>query len=109
MHAGVVSYRTISMPAVAPRWADLIEGGDRQRALRAFEAATLFALRKALRTGSVWMAHSLAYRRRNEMLISAAEWEAQRHRLYQQLGLPLQASNYTPQLLANLSRLMPAQ
>ena len=86
----------------APRWADLIEGGDRQRALRAFEAATVFALRKALRNGSVWIAHSLAYRRRNEMLISEAEWEAQRHRFYQQLGVPLQASSYIPQLLANL-------
>jgi len=82
----------------APRWADLIEGGDRQRALRAFEAATVLALRKALRNGSVWSAHSLAYHRRNEMLISEAEWEAQRHRFYQQLGLPLQASSDTPQL-----------
>jgi len=36
----------------APRWAVLMESPDRQRALRAFEAATLFALRKALRNGS---------------------------------------------------------
>jgi TnpA family transposase len=86
----------------APRWAELIEGGDRQRALRAFEAATVFALRKALRNGSVWIAHSLAYRRRNALLISEVEWERHRHQFYQQLGLPLQASSYTPQLLANL-------
>jgi hypothetical protein len=39
--------------SVAPRWAELIGGVDRQRALRAFEAATLFALRKALRNGAV--------------------------------------------------------
>jgi len=70
--------------------------------LRAFEAATVLAWRKALRNGSVWMAHSLAYRRRHAMLISEAEGEAQRHRLYQQLGVPLQASSYIPPLLANL-------
>ena len=41
--------------SVAPRGAELIGGVDRQRALRAFEAATLFALRKALRNGAVWV------------------------------------------------------
>jgi hypothetical protein len=88
--------------SLAPRWAELIGGVDRPRALRAFEAATLFALRKALRNGAVWVAHSLAYRRRTAMLIPDTEWERHRHRFYQQLGVPLQASSYTPQLLANL-------
>ena len=88
--------------SIAPRWAELIGGVDRQRALRAFEAATLFALRKALRNGSVWIAHSLAYCRRNAMLIPDVDWEHQRQRWYQHFGLPLQASGYTPQLLANL-------
>jgi hypothetical protein len=88
--------------SVAPRWAELIGGVDRQRALRAFEAATLLALRKALRNGSVWVAHSLAYCRRNAMLIPEVDWEQQRPRWYQYFGLPLQASGYTPQLLANL-------
>jgi hypothetical protein len=88
--------------SVAPRWAELIGGVDRQRALRAFEAATLFALHKALRNGSAWIAHSLAYRRRTAMLIPDAEWERQRQRFYHQLGMPLQACRYTPQLLANL-------
>ena len=36
------------------------------------------------------------------MLISDVDWEHQRQRLYQHFGLPLQASGYTPQLLANL-------
>jgi len=86
----------------APRWATLIESPDRQRALRAFEAATLFAMRTALRNGSVWIAHSLAYRSRTAMLISDTEWETHRRRFYAQLGLPRQASGYIPQLLANL-------
>jgi TnpA family transposase len=86
----------------APRWAVLMESPDRQRALRAFEAATLFALRKALRNGSAWIGHSLVFRRRNEILIPDTEWTAHHRRYYEQLGLPMHASGYTPQLLANL-------
>ncbi len=86
----------------APRWAALIEDPDRKRALRAFEAATLFALRKALRNGSAWIGHSLTFRRRNEILIPDAEWTAHHRRFYKQLSLPMHASHYTPQLLANL-------
>jgi hypothetical protein len=83
-------------------WAEFIGGVDRRRALRAFEAAIMFALRRALCNGAVWVAHSLAYHRRTAMLIPDVEWERRRHRFYHQLGLPLQASSYTPQLLANL-------
>lgn len=86
----------------APRWTTLVETPDRQRARRAFEAAPLLALRKALRHGSAWIAHSLALRQRNAMLIPAAEWTHHQQHCYQQLGLPMQAACYTPQLLANL-------
>jgi hypothetical protein len=78
----------------APRWAELIDGVDRQRALRAFEAATLLALRKALRNGAIWVAHSLAYRQRTVLLIPDAEWETQRRRWYTHLGVPMQATSY---------------
>ena len=36
------------------------------------------------------------------MLIPDVDWEHQHQRWYQHLSLPLQASSYTPQLLANL-------
>jgi len=36
------------------------------------------------------------------MLIPDVDWERQRQRWYQPLGLPLQATSYTPHLLANL-------
>jgi hypothetical protein len=86
----------------APRWTILVSTPDRQRALRAFEAATLLAVRKALRNGSVWIAHSLAFRQRHELLIPDSEWTAQHRRYDEQLGLSIHASGYTPQLLANL-------
>jgi hypothetical protein len=86
----------------APRWTALVDQPDRQRALRAFEAATLCALRQALRHGSVWMQHSLAFRQRHEIRIPEAEWTTHHRRFDAQLGLPLQPAHYTPQLLANL-------
>jgi len=86
----------------APRWTTLIDSPDRQRALRAFEAATLFALRTALRNGSVWIAHSLAFRQRNALLIPETEWASHRRRFYDQLGIPMHVARYTPQLVANL-------
>ena len=86
----------------APHWTALVDTPDRQRALRAFEAATLLALRKALRNGSCWIAHSLAFRQRNEILIPDVEWASQHLKFYRHLGLPLQATRYTPQLLGNL-------
>ena len=86
----------------APRWTALVDQLDRHRALRAFEAATLLALRQALRNGSVWIPHSLAFRQRAAMLIPEAEWTTHHRRFYAQLGLPLDAAHYTPQLLATL-------
>jgi hypothetical protein len=43
----------------------------RKRALKAFEASTMMAVRKALRRGSMWLDHSLSYRDRDSMLIPA--------------------------------------
>ena len=60
------------------------------------------ALRQALRNGSVWLEHSLAFRQRDAMLIPEAEWTTHHRRFYAQLGLPRDAAHYTPQLLANL-------
>src|SRR5262249_9817440 len=86
----------------APRWTALVDQPDRHRARRAFEAATLLALRQALRNGSVWLEHSLALRQRDAMLLPEAEWTTPQRRFYAPLGLPRDAAHYTPQLLANL-------
>ncbi|WP_151638461.1 phosphoenolpyruvate carboxylase [Noviherbaspirillum aerium] len=50
-------------------WHDLIHGQDRVNALRAFEWATLFGLRVALRNGSVCINHSFSFRSRTTLLI----------------------------------------
>ncbi len=58
---------------VAPRlgsvWRDAISGYDRERAFRALEVATPFALRRSVRNGSVWIEHSLNFRGREHLFL----------------------------------------
>ncbi len=56
-------------------WRALLSGTDREQAFRAFEVATLLALRRALRNGTVWVDHSLAFRSRERLFIPADRWE----------------------------------
>ena len=50
-------------------WRALLSGADREQAFRAFEVATLLTLRRALRNGTVWIDHSLAFRSRERLFI----------------------------------------
>ena len=86
--------------AFAPLWDRIIQGRDRKRALRAYEAGVLFELRKALRNGSVWVPYSLSYRSRDQLLIPSKQWAETRKRYYKQLNVPLEPdkflSRFTP-------------
>ena len=72
-------------------WKALLSGQDRERAFRAFEVATLLSLRRALRNGTVWIDHSLAFRSRERLFIPAAIWQRERGSYYRRLSLPKQA------------------
>jgi hypothetical protein len=67
-------------------WKDLIEGEDRERAMRALEAATLVGLRKSLRSGAVFVDHSEKFRGRHRLLIDDARWKKERGKRYAQLS-----------------------
>lgn len=92
----------------APRWSEIIDGLDRQWALRGFEAALLLAIRKALRNGTLWVPHSLAYRRRNEILVSETQWASYRQRFLGKMSLPITARPYVDELTANLGAALEA-
>lgn len=77
-------YAPIRMPR---GWGELIEGEDRERAMRALEAATLIGLRKALRSGTVFVNHSEKFRGRHRVLIDADTWQRDRTTRYAQLNL----------------------
>ena len=68
-------------------WRDLLIGEDRNRALQAAELATLLGLRRALKNGSVFIAHSFSYRNRESMLIPRAEWDSKRSTYLSKLKL----------------------
>ena len=80
-------------------WRDAINGYDRERALRAFEVATLSALRRAVRNGSVWITHSAAFGNRDQLFIPAARWKTESRRHYARLGLPAKAAEFLEPLL----------
>ncbi len=83
-------------------WQPILEGQDRKRALAAFEWGTLFALRVALRNGSVFLDHSFAFRSQATMLISSQDWQARRNHFYGHLKLPQDARTFLEPVVAHL-------
>jgi TnpA family transposase len=80
-------------------WRALLSGADREQAFRAFEVATLLALRRALRNGTVWIDHSLAFRSRERLFIPTETWQKERNSYYRRLSLPKRAESYLEPLI----------
>jgi TnpA family transposase len=80
-------------------WRALLSGTDREQALRALEVATLLALRRALRNGTVWVDHSLAFRSRERLFIPAETWEKERNSYYRRMALPKTGESYLEPLI----------
>lgn len=91
-------------PPVKPMWRAEVNGADRARALRAFEAATLLELRRALRRGTVWAEDSLEFRDRDRLLIAGAQWAKERRQHYTRLGVPERADRFLASLSAMVER-----
>ena len=87
---------------VRKMWRGLVDGEDRKRAFKALEASAALELRRALRSGAVWVEHSRMFRERELMLIPPEEWERDRNRYVSALGLPANADAYFPQLMDSL-------
>ena len=80
-------------------WHEALTGLDRERAFAAFEVATLFSLRRALRNGTVWIDHSLAFRSRDRLFIPTDRWQQQRRAHFRRLRLPTDANAYLEPLI----------
>ncbi len=92
----------VSVP-VGRAWQRIVAGDDRVQALLAFEWATMSALRGALRNGSVFVAHSFAFRSRATLLIPDDTWKAQRNHYYGHLKLSQDPKEYIEPVCAHLS------
>lgn len=89
----------IVSPQLGSVWRDAISGYDRERAFRALEVATLFALRRSVRNGSVWIEHSLTFRGRERLFLPAERWQAEAKRHYARLSLPADPEEFLVPLL----------
>ena len=86
-----------------PSWQGLIDQPDRVAALGCFRAATLMALKRALRNRSVSVDHSLSYRAPEDKLIPLTLWRRDRGRFIRDLDLPATAEKYLQRLEAGLT------
>lgn len=81
----------------------MIDQLDRVAALGCFRAATLMALKRALRNRSVSVAHSLSYQAPEDRLIPLKLWQRDRKRFIRDLNLPANAEAYLQPLEAGLT------
>src|SRR5208337_3917542 len=68
--------------ALGSVWRTALADPDRERAFRALEVATLLNLRRALRNGTLWIDHSLAFRSREQLFIPTERWQTHRRAHY---------------------------
>ena len=80
-------------------WRSVLAGKDRERAFATCEVATLLNLRRALRNGTAWIEHSLAFRSREKLFIPQERWRKARHAHYRRLSLPTDVGAFLEPLL----------
>ncbi|MBN0070463.1 Tn3 family transposase, partial [Pseudomonas aeruginosa] len=90
-------------PSLGMIWQVSISSPDRERAFQALEVATLFALRRAVRNGSVWIEHSLSFRGRARLFFTDERWQAESKKHYARLSLPSKAATFLKPLLARVT------
>jgi hypothetical protein len=103
LYAGKVTALPTEPPVQIPTpWRSIIEGEDRERAMRGMEAATLLGLRKSFRSGAVYVDHSEKFRGRHRLMIGEEQWQRDRNKRFSQLALPSNPDNFLEVLLAEL-------
>jgi len=70
-----------------PGWHLLLQGPDRKLALAALKVSAATALRKAIKGGKLWLAHSSRHRSRADQLMSEQEWTDKNKSLIRALSL----------------------
>lgn len=87
---------------VRSAWKGLVDGEDRERALRAYEACTLQMVRRGLRSSTIYVDYSGAFKDRDELLIGKERWAKERASTYTNMGLPQSPTEFLDRLVASL-------
>ncbi|MDQ6680137.1 MAG: Tn3 family transposase [Pseudomonadota bacterium] len=85
-----------------PVWHELLRVPDRGKALAALRACAVTSVRKGLKGGRLWLAHSRTHRDREAMLIPPAEWQAKRQGLVSALSLTAEPKKFLERMHAKL-------
>ena len=91
-----------ALPELGAAWRTATNDENRQRAFIAFEMATVFALRRALRNGSIWIEHSLSFRGRARLFIPTDRWTTEARAHYSRLSLPRDPAKFLEPLIAKV-------
>jgi TnpA family transposase len=83
-------------------WNELLRACDREQAFRAFEAATLWGVRRGLRNGSLWLPHAEQYGGQHRLLLPALRWTAARGAFLERHHLPATADPFIERVLAQI-------
>jgi TnpA family transposase len=83
-------------------WNELLGAPDRELAFRAFEAATLWGVRRGLRNGSLWLLHAEHYGGQHRLLLPEVRWSAARDTLLARHSLPSSADPFLERILAQI-------
>jgi TnpA family transposase len=86
-----------------PSWQSLIDQPDRVAALGCYRAATVMALKRGLRNGSITADHSFSHRTAEDKLIPSPLWQRSRARFIRALNLPASPEKYLQRLEAGLT------
>ena len=83
-------------------WHDLLKVPDRGKALAALCACAVTAIRRGLKGGRLWLAHSRKHRDREDMLVPSSEWQDKRQGLINALSRTSDPTKYLQRLRAKL-------
>ena len=89
-------------PARARRWKTLVEDFDGRRALRAYEVATISAVRQGLRNGTLYSPYGEEFSDPAHHLMPTTVWEERRASYQYEKSLPQSPERYTDRAKAAL-------
>ncbi len=82
----------------APNWRALLQSPDRKKALAALKACVMASVRKEIKGGKLWLAHSRRHRDREEQLIPVSDWQAMRSGFLSAMSLTADPEKYLARL-----------
>jgi TnpA family transposase len=90
-----------AVPFARP-WQALVNDPDRERAFRAYEAATLWGVRRGLRSGALYLSYAQEYRGKERLLLPAADWNARLGSFCLRRDLPAYAEPFLQRLVGQI-------